>query len=287
LVTLYNREKYISECVNSILKSDYNSFEIIILDDASTDSSYQKVEQLAKEDDRIRLYRNNSNLGQFANRNKIVELAKGEYIKYVDSDDLIYPNCLSVFADAANKYPEAGLIGELYYDNYKGELPVFFNKEEAIISHYFKGNRILNVGPTSLMYKKSTFQKVGGFRTDIGILADVPLNYEIAMLTPIVGTQENLIYWRIHDEQVTIGQADQERMFIERYKIHQLILNHPNQPLDNGIINKIKRNINSILARNLFRLLFTLKFQLVKNVIKNTGLTIKDFILALYPNYKL
>ncbi len=285
LMTTYNRAKYIEEAIESVIASEYMKWELIILDDCSTDNTKDLVQKYLS-DERIKYFKNDKNLGQFANRNKIVQYANGSYLKYVDSDDKIYPNCLTVFVQAATLFPDAGLIGELYFDNYKGELPVCFTPEESMISHYFKGNRILNVGPTSLMYKKDLFVKVSGFRTDIGILADVPLNYEIAMLAPIVGTQKNLIFWRIHNEQVTIGQQDQEKMMIERYRINQLILNHPKQPLNKSVIKKIRRNIKNILARNLIRFSLKLKFHIVKNVIKKSGLKPIDFFYSLRPNFK-
>ncbi|MBN1186922.1 MAG: glycosyltransferase family 2 protein [Bacteroidales bacterium] len=286
LMTTYNRAKYIEEAIESVIASTYKNWELIIVDDCSTDNTEQLVKKYLS-DPRIQYHRNEKNLGQFPNRNKAASLAKGEYIKYLDSDDIMYPNCLSVLTTAVKKFPDAGLIGELYYDNHRGSLPTYFTPEEAILTHYFKGNRILNVGPTSLMYKKNIFMRVGGFRTDIGILADVPLNYEIAMLSPIVGTQKSLIYWRIHEGQVTVGQSNQERMMVERYNINLLILNHPNQPLNNETTEKIKRNIRNILARNILKLIFKLKLRMVKNVIQQTDLKSTDFIKALCPNYKL
>ena len=284
-MTTYNRAQYIEEAIESVIASTYKNWELIIVDDCSTDNTEQLVKKYLV-DTRIQYHRNEKNLGQFPNRNKAASLAKGKYIKYLDSDDMMYPSCLSVFIEAAIKYPDAGLIGELYYDKYRGLLPAYFTPEEAMLSHYLKGNRILNVGPTSLMYKKDIFIKIGGFRTNIGILADVPLNYEIAMVSPIVGTQKDLIYWRIHGGQVTVEQNDEERMLIERYKINQLILDHHNQPLNKKITEKIKRNIRNILSRNLIKMVFTLKLRIVKNVIHQTGLSPTDFAKALWPNHK-
>lgn len=286
LVTVFNREQYLLGCVTSILKSSYTNFELIILDDCSTDKSFLIAKNLALTDPRIQLYKNEHNLGQFANRNKIVEYARGQYIKYVDSDDFIYPNCIETMVEAAVTYPDAGLIGELYFDAFEGSLPLYLKPEEAILGHFFKGNRSLNIGPTSLMYKKDVFLHVGGFRTDIGILADVPLNYEIAMLAPIVGVKKGLIYWRIHDEQVTVGQKDIEKMMVERYQINQLILNHPNMPIKKATIKKIKRNIKNILVRNLFKKIVMLKLDMAFRIAKKTNLTIKDFAMACRPNYK-
>ncbi|MBI9061923.1 MAG: glycosyltransferase family 2 protein [Marinilabiliaceae bacterium] len=286
LVTVYNRARYLYDCIQSILKSTFQDYEIIILDDASTDNSFVIATELAKSDTRIALYQNEVNLGQFANRNKAAKLAKGKYLKYVDSDDLIYPHCLEVMAAAAITYPDAGLIAECYFNSNQQPLPVAFSPEEAIITHFFSGNRMLNVGPTSILYKKEIFDKVNGFRQDIGILADVLLNYEVGMQQPIVGVSKDLIFWRIHNEQVTIGQKNISRMMIERFQINQIILNHKDLPVSEKIRSIIKKNITSILARNILKLLMKCKIGIVLTVYKNTNLKLTDILLSFIPNKK-
>jgi len=87
----YNREQYVGEEIESVLSSTYRDFELIIADDCSTDSTVDIVRQYERSDDRITLIISETNLGDDPNRNCAASHAKGEYLKYVDSDDVIYP----------------------------------------------------------------------------------------------------------------------------------------------------------------------------------------------------
>ena len=87
LMTSYNREKYIHEAIESVLASTYKNFELIIVDDGSTDSTLQIAYAYAKKNERIRVYNNEKNLGDYPNRNKAASYASGEYMMFVDSDE--------------------------------------------------------------------------------------------------------------------------------------------------------------------------------------------------------
>ena len=87
LVTVYNREAYLAECLDSILSSNESDFEVIIVDDASSDRSVEIAEQYASRDPRVVLHENEKNLGDYGNRNRAASLASGKYLKYLDADD--------------------------------------------------------------------------------------------------------------------------------------------------------------------------------------------------------
>src|SRR5690606_2521559 len=91
LMTVYNREKYIAEAIKSVLASTYQNWELIIVDDQSMDNSVAIAQSFAQKDPRIQVHVNKENLGDYPNRNRAASYAKGKYLKYVDSDDLIYP----------------------------------------------------------------------------------------------------------------------------------------------------------------------------------------------------
>ena len=86
-MTSYNRSALIGEAVESVLDSGYSSFELIIVDDASTDDTVAIAQAYACKDDRIKVFVNEINIGDYLNRNKAASYATGKYLKYVDSDD--------------------------------------------------------------------------------------------------------------------------------------------------------------------------------------------------------
>ena len=91
LMTAYNRELYIAEAIESVLQSSYTNFELIIVDDVSTDSTISIAKKYSEIDKRVYVYQNETNLGDYDNRNKAASFAKGMLYKYLDSDDVIYP----------------------------------------------------------------------------------------------------------------------------------------------------------------------------------------------------
>jgi glycosyltransferase involved in cell wall biosynthesis len=109
LTTVYNREKYISVCIDSVLASTYGDWELIIVDDVSSDTSVAIARSYEKKDTRIKVYVNEKNLGDYPNRNKAASYAKGKYLKYLDADDLIYPHDIEVMLHTMEQFPEAGL----------------------------------------------------------------------------------------------------------------------------------------------------------------------------------
>ena len=88
VVTSYNYEKYILKTIESIKAQTYKNTEIIVVDDYSTDNSYKLLEQVSD----IKLIKNEQNLGQLASMLKGLELAQGQFISFIDSDDVLMPD---------------------------------------------------------------------------------------------------------------------------------------------------------------------------------------------------
>ena len=94
VMPMYNVERYLKICVKSVLQQTFQDFEIVIVDDASTDNSYKICQELFSGNEKVRLLRNEKNLGQGPTRNAAIKNSRGEYIVFVDSDDAILPDAL-------------------------------------------------------------------------------------------------------------------------------------------------------------------------------------------------
>ncbi|WP_153046376.1 glycosyltransferase family 2 protein, partial [Streptococcus suis] len=92
---VYNGEKHLRQCVESIIAQDYKNLEILLINDGSTDGSALLCEQLRQQDSRVRVVHKRKNEGLGAARNTSLEVATGEYIVFVDADDWIDPNHVS------------------------------------------------------------------------------------------------------------------------------------------------------------------------------------------------
>jgi len=94
ILTVYNGEKYIYECMESVIHQTLDEIEIICIDDSSSDNTLNILGKLQNEDDRIKVISNQFNLGAGASRNKGLEIAKGEYIIFLDADDIFEKDML-------------------------------------------------------------------------------------------------------------------------------------------------------------------------------------------------
>lgn len=109
IIPIYNSEKYLSNCINSILKQDYQDFEVILVNDGSTDGSLNICKQYIETDDRICLI-DKLNSGVSDSRNVGILKSTGEYIFFCDSDDLLFEDCFSTLVKYAKEY-NADLVG--------------------------------------------------------------------------------------------------------------------------------------------------------------------------------
>ncbi|MBP3688189.1 MAG: glycosyltransferase [Alphaproteobacteria bacterium] len=103
VVPVYNTEKYLSQCLDSLKKQTLHEIEFIVIDDGSTDNSYQIMQEYAKQDKRFKIFQQ-INQGVGKTRNRGMELAKGEYIGFVDSDDYVSPNYFEKLYNVSVKY---------------------------------------------------------------------------------------------------------------------------------------------------------------------------------------
>ena len=259
LMTAFNRELYIAEAIESVLASTFQDFELIIVDDCSVDSTLAIAKKYVLQNSKIKLYVNEVNLGQFKNRNKAASLASGTFIKFFDSDDVMHNDLLEITVQAMLAYPTA-LVGiECIWSKIPTEnLPVLFSSREAYINHFFKGNDFLHFGPSSSIMKKSLFDECKGYDEGVGILADTLLMLRAATLSPVVGYQPNLFFWRRHQGQVTVEQQNYYQMFCQRHQINSIIL-ASNTPLSKEEVDIIKQNYKNIFLRNLFKYIWSIK----------------------------
>ncbi|MBK6479814.1 MAG: glycosyltransferase family 2 protein [Saprospiraceae bacterium] len=138
LMTAYNREKFISEAIESVLTSTYLNFELIIVDDCSKDSTVEIAKSYEAQDKRIRVYNNEINQGDYPNRNTAAGYARGKYLKYVDSDDLIYPHGLEIFVTAMEQFPEAALSFSSRIAQWDKPFPMYLEPNQSLRTHFSK-----------------------------------------------------------------------------------------------------------------------------------------------------
>lgn len=104
IVLVYNTEKYVKKCLDSILKQTYQNIEVIVINDGSNDKSSKIINRIANKDDRIKLFERVENKGTYYSRLEGYKKAKGKYVMYVDSDDYIEKNTVETMYMVASEY---------------------------------------------------------------------------------------------------------------------------------------------------------------------------------------
>ena len=275
-MTSYNREQYIAEAIESVLASTYKNFELIIVDDGSTDTTVEIIKQYQIQDARIKLFVNPINLGDYPNRNKAVSYAKGEYFVFVDSDDKTYKDSFDYLVKSMLASPDAD-VGMLCRDEFLCN-KIFLSKE-SINYHFFK-NQILIIGPGGTIVKTNFFNKIGNYPTQYGPANDMYFNLKAASLGTIKFLCKEFLFYRIHDGQ----EANNKLGYIyNNYNYFKDAFGNLKLPLTEfekkKLVNKNKRR----LVVNTLKLLFkNKKLSEINLIIKKTNFSVKDLFKAVF-----
>lgn len=224
LIPVFNREKYISECIESALAQTYSHFEIVIVDNVSDDKTAEICNKYADRHSKIRFFSNQTNIGPVKNWQRCVSEAKGELVKILFSDDLLLPDCLEkmipkLTGDVAFVY-SACLVGatiESSTERY-GSAVDGLQSEAQFINALLNGDAPVSPGGILIRtedIKKnlhSTFPTFAPQRFDKhGAGPDVMILLLTAKQYPFIFTiARPLIFFRIHAESFTLKNAGNE-----------------------------------------------------------------------------
>lgn len=121
VIAVYNAENTLNKCINSLLEQTYKNFEIILVDDCSTDNSLKICTDFATKNKNITIIRNEKNSGVSATRNKGIDASNGDYICFIDSDDYVEPNYLETLHKYAVKYDTVPICGFVFHNIFENE----------------------------------------------------------------------------------------------------------------------------------------------------------------------
>lgn len=239
LTTSYNRADFISEAIESVLASTLEDFEYIIVDDRSTDDTYEIAKSYEARDPRVRVYQNEQNLGDYPNRNQAASYASGTYLKYLDSDDIMYPHCLDVMVRCMQQYPEAGL-GLVKLHTQERPLPITLRSAE-VYQENFEGNGVFGNSPGSAIIHRDRFESLGRFsgRRYIG---DNECWFKLAAHYPVVYIPGFLGWDRKHEGQEST--FDEVKYALLRDAVAFDALNSTDCPLEESHVERFKRNLS-------------------------------------------
>jgi len=171
LLTAYNREEYVAASIESVLAQNCGDFELIVTDDRSSDGTLSIAREYERKDPRVRVHANERNLGDYGNRNYAASLARGEFLKFHDSDDIMYPHCLEVMVRYLSATPSAAFALSAHRAWGGAPCPII-STPHLSYQREFLGFGMFNQGPANALFRTETFNRLGGF-ADLGPHSDL------------------------------------------------------------------------------------------------------------------
>lgn len=220
IVPIYNAEKYIEECLESILNQKYRDFEVILVDDGSKDESGMICDKYMAEDSRIKVI-HQKNRGISAARNTGLKEARGKYITFVDNDDCLARDMFDQWMKAAVKY-DADIV-KCFATKEKASLDIV-QQGESLLWHIYQKDEMYDklfarseidwqyLSVWGKMYKRELCR---GVQFQPGRIEDGQFNCQIFhRAQTIVGCEEKFYYWRQNSESFSRKKFDQSRIEI-------------------------------------------------------------------------
>lgn len=205
ITSVYNGERFIAETIKSIQDQTFTDWEYLITDNCSTDRTAEIIEEFAKTDPRIKLFKNAENVGQIPNLNRMISLAKGKYIARTDADDLSYPTRFAKQYAYLEEHPEVVLVGSQQDTWWDGEVRTFSGRPIANTLEELRFSSLFfDVMPnSSFFYRKSALEEYGIQYRDYAYAEDWALIDDLLGAGEIFVLPEALILYRVYGDQLT------------------------------------------------------------------------------------
>jgi glycosyltransferase involved in cell wall biosynthesis len=227
LIPTFNRADYLGEAIDSALKQTYKNIEIIVHDDASTDSTPELLKKYS--DKRVRIIRTEDNHGMLGGWNYIVTKAKGEYIKFLASDDLLEPSCVEELVKAAIKHPNACVITcQRKFIDGEGRVvkKMGFSNKDVVVDGPEHAHWILTtlrenkIGePTAVLYPTKLVKKAGDYDKTFSQFADFEYWIRLLEFGDLVYVRKPLCSFRTHASSNTSAAIRDGRFITEIFAL--------------------------------------------------------------------
>ena len=275
-----NSGKWVRQAIESILASSFTDFEFLIADDCSTDDTWAIIQQY--NDPRIRAWRNEHNLGEYPNRNKVLKETSGKYILYVDGDDILYKHTLRNLSEYIIAFPGADMIWGVQPANIDfAALPYLFGPEITMRLIYETKIPLAVIGFAETVFRTEALKNAGGFSGKYAI-GDTYIKKKMALEYSALFVPMGFMFWRRTDNQASSKVNKGHKNFIEAWLIDMEIIKQYTGPRKAVILRQLK---GSFIRRLVINTLFKMKFRQFIQLWKKSGLKISEIPL-LFVRYQ-
>jgi glycosyltransferase involved in cell wall biosynthesis len=275
----YNSSRFVRQTIESILSQSFTDFEYLISDDCSTDNTWDIIKEY--KDSRIKAWKNEYNLGEYANRNKTLFEAKGEYIIWIDGDDILYSHALEILNKFILQNPTSSVIIMLPYRD-DMILPLKLAPKEIYL-HDFLGSSITIYGFCNNLFKKEALLKINGLPTNL-ISGDTFIKRKLALTEEFLIIPDGFTWWRQSEGQASRKLKLNYTGALEAIHYNLMLLNHKDCPLDASDIVQAKINIIGGFIRVLIKKEL-LNFHILRffKFIKQASFEAREFFYVFKP----
>jgi glycosyltransferase involved in cell wall biosynthesis len=208
IMPVFNSEKYIKQAIESILDQSYKKFEFIIIDDASSDSTFEILNAYSKTDKRIHLFRNRKNLGVTKTLNLALTHSSGKYIARMDADDWSYPDRLELQVVLMEKNPNVVVSGS-YVAVCDANLKIkyirkYHHSDKEIRKHIFRYSPFAHPATiwNSSVIKKELYNEI------LTTCQDYELYFRMGKIGKFMNIDKELLKLRLHEKSVSVLKHD-------------------------------------------------------------------------------
>ncbi len=221
VMPVYNVERFIDEAIDSVLDQTFTDLELVIVDDASTDSTWKIATKRAVDEPRIRVIRNERNLGAAAAANIGIRAAFAPLIARMDGDDISVPARFEKQVATLNTHPHFAVVGT--FASHINELGRLLSLSgtgpttEAEFNDLRRAGKPTMVFGGTALFTRNLFDQVGGYDPRIRVAEDLELFDRMADVGPVIAIPEPLLLYRLHPGSTV------ERTFLEGRRIHRFV----------------------------------------------------------------
>lgn len=282
IVTItYNSACFVRQAIESVLSQSFSEFEYIICDDCSTDNTWEIIQQY--QDPRIKAYRNEKNIGEYPNRNKTLNIANGNYIIWIDGDDILYPHGLEFMVKMLDAFPESAMA---LVNEYRPDIiyPYELSSKE-IYKYDFFGKSVTHYGLPYTLFRTEVLKEYGGFPEKY-IAGDTFVKRMISQKYKSVLISDGVSWWRQPSGQASAKLRKDMVGDIENLFISKCLLSQKDCPLTKKEKELAYSNIYGSFIRNIIRrYLFKLKFSFALKLFNKSGLKLNELKYVFKKQY--
>ncbi|WP_312902342.1 glycosyltransferase family 2 protein [Chryseobacterium taichungense] len=211
LIANYNNGKYFKDCFQSLLSQNYQNWEAIILDDASTDDSVEVIKKMVENDERFRIYHNETNSGVGVTKSRLIELAEGEICGFVDPDDAILPTAISSSIEIYQRKPDAVLTYSLFTkcDENLNPQEVFNGGKQVVNQSLYFFNNPIEIAHF-VTFKKKIYNQTEKMNTSMKIAEDQDLYLKMYEKGKVYFINESNYLYRMHSGGISQNENKQK-----------------------------------------------------------------------------